>query len=151
MKQERSDYRYRIAAWWTSGQSGIAKSDPAPNAIHFSAAPDGLEGRWTPEELLLASVTGCFTTTFQALALGENCDFIDLDLDATAKVDRVGSAAFFRDIAVHCTVTIANFDDCDRALKLLEAAEDECLIRRALDFPVKFKPHVTVAKVEHSS
>lgn len=150
MRQGGTEHGYRIAAWWTSGRSGIAKSDTAPNAIHFSAPPDGLEGRWTPVELLLASIAGCFTTTFRTLAVRDNCDFVDLELEATAKVAKAGSAGFFNDITVHATVIIADFEDCDRALKLLEAAERECLICRALDFPVKFEPHVQVGEVEHS-
>jgi len=59
------EHAYRVAAWWTSGRTGLAKSDSAPNAIHFTAPTEfgGLEGRWTPEELLLAAVAGCYTTT----------------------------------------------------------------------------------------
>jgi hypothetical protein len=32
-----NEHTYRVVAWWTSGQMGIAKSDSAPNAIHFTA------------------------------------------------------------------------------------------------------------------
>ena len=47
-----NEHKHHVVAWWTSGQAGIAKSDSAPNAIHFTAPPEfgGLEGRWTPEE-----------------------------------------------------------------------------------------------------
>ena len=64
------EHAYRVAAWWTSGRTGLAKSDSAPNAIHFTAPAEfgGLEGRWTPEELLLAAVAGCYTTTVRAIA-----------------------------------------------------------------------------------
>ena len=63
-------HKYHALAWWTSGQTGLAKSDSAPNAIHFSAPPEfgGLDGRWTPEDLLLAALASCFTTTFRAIA-----------------------------------------------------------------------------------
>ncbi|PYX61535.1 MAG: hypothetical protein DMG74_22470, partial [Acidobacteria bacterium] len=60
----KNHHRYRVVAWWTSGQTGIAKSDSAPNAIHFSVSPKflrGLEGRWTPEDLLLCAVASCYT------------------------------------------------------------------------------------------
>lgn len=150
MIQETAEYGYRIAAWWTAGQTGIAKSDTAPSAIHFSASPDGLEGRWTPEELLLASLTGCFTTTFRTFALREKCDFVDLELEATAKVGQIGWAGFFNEITVKSVVTIVNVEDRDRVLKLLEAAERECLIRRTLDFPIRFKAGVNVGVAEHS-
>src|SRR3984893_9436027 len=53
-----NEHKYRVVAWWTSGQTGIAKSNSAPNAIHFTAPPQfgGLEGRWTPEDLLMTAL-----------------------------------------------------------------------------------------------
>src|SRR6478735_7007409 len=61
-------HTYRVTAWWSSERTGLAKSDAAPNAIHFSAPPQfgGMEGRWSPEDLLLSAVASCFTTTFKA-------------------------------------------------------------------------------------
>jgi hypothetical protein len=32
-----NEHKYQVVAWWTSGQTGIAKSESAPNAIHFTA------------------------------------------------------------------------------------------------------------------
>src|SRR5439155_15697303 len=42
-------HHYRVITWWTSGRTGIAKTDSAPNALHFTAPPHfgGLEGRDT--------------------------------------------------------------------------------------------------------
>ena len=70
MSQQSGEHAYRVAAWWTSERSGLAKSDSAPNAVHFTA-PKSLvasKARWTPEELLLAALAGCFTTTLRAVA-----------------------------------------------------------------------------------
>src|SRR3954447_2136413 len=77
------EHAYRVAAWWTSGRTGLAKSDSAPNAIHFTAPTEfgGLEGRWTPEELLLAAIAGCYTTTVRAIAGGAQLDFTDLQVE----------------------------------------------------------------------
>ena len=152
MSQQRTEHEYRVEAWWTSEQTGIAKSATSPNAIHFSAAPDcgGLEGRWTPEELLLASVTACFTTTFRTIASSARFEFTDLEVDAIARVPNVGSAFYFDDIEIRPTLKIGNFEECDRALVLLEKAEDRCLISRALDFPLHFRPQVQVIESEFS-
>ena len=39
-------HQFRAVAWWTSGRTGITKSNSAPNAIHFTApiAFGGMEG-----------------------------------------------------------------------------------------------------------
>lgn len=152
MIHEGTAHEYRVEAWWTSGRTGIAKSDTTPSAIHFSAAPEyeGLESRWTPEELLLASITGCFITTFRAIASSVQFEFTDLEVEAVAKVHRVGSAFYFEDIEIRPTLKIVSLEDCDRALVLLEKAQGRCLISRALDFPLRFHPQVQVIESEFS-
>jgi len=76
-----NEHKHHVVAWWTCGQAGIAKSDSAPNAIHFTAPPEfgGLEGRWTPEDLLMAALASCFTTTFHAIAGCSNFEYTDLE------------------------------------------------------------------------
>src|ERR1700736_3935312 len=76
-------HKYRTVAWWTSGQTGLAKSDSAPNAIHFSAPPEfgGLQDRWTPEDLLLAALASCFTTTFRVIAGYSKFEYTDLQVE----------------------------------------------------------------------
>lgn len=150
MDQQRTAHEYRVEAWWTSGRTGIAKSDTTPNAIHFSTPPEygGLEGRWTPEELLLASITSCFTTTFRTIATSVHFEFTDLEVDALAKVHKVGSAFYFDEIEIRPMLKVRNLEDCDRALVLLERAETSCLISRALDFPLRIQPQVQIVEFE---
>ncbi|HET7441225.1 MAG TPA: OsmC family protein [Terriglobales bacterium] len=144
MNQDKNQHEYHVTAWWTSGRSGLAKSDTAPNAIHFSAPPDGLEGNWTAVELLLASISGCFTTTFRTVASRSACEFTDLEVTANATIHNVSSSSYFDDIEVRPTVKITNIEECDRVLGLLEKAERLCLVARALRFPVKFESQVQV-------
>src|SRR5271157_607143 len=96
------DHAYRVAAWWTSGRTGLAKSDSAPNAIHFTAPTEfgGLEGRWTPEELLLAAIAGCYTTTLRAIAGSAQFDFTDLQVEASGVVRKAESGYNFTQIIV---------------------------------------------------
>ena len=149
MVHERTAHEYRVEAWWTSDGTGIAKSDTTPSAIYF-AAPAESDGRWTPEELLLASITGCFTTTFRTIAGKVKFEFTDLEVDALAKVTKVGSAFYFDDIEIRPTLKIENLEDRDRALALLERAETSCLISRALDFPLRFQAQVQIVESEFS-
>jgi organic hydroperoxide reductase OsmC/OhrA len=152
MVHERTAHEYRVEAWSTSDGTGIAKSDTTPTAIHFSAPPEygGLEGQWTPEELLLASITGCFTTTFRSIASSARLEFTDLEVEALAKVHKVGSAFYFADIEIRPTLKIGNLENCDRALDLLERAETFSQISRALDLPLRFQPQVQIVRSEFS-
>jgi peroxiredoxin-like protein len=142
------DHAYRVAAWWTSGRTGLAKSDSAPNAIHFTAPTEfgGLEGRWTPEELLLAAVAGCFTTTLRAIAGSAHFDFTDLQVEASGTVRRSDSGFSFSEIVVRPNLKIGSSEERDRALDLLKKAEKLCLVSRAIGTPLRFEPQVEVLK-----
>lgn len=93
---------YRVAAWWTSGRSGLGKSDSAPNAIHFTAPREfgGLEGVWTPEELLLAALAGCFTTTLRTIAGSVQFDITDLEVEANGTVRKSEFGYVFSEIVI---------------------------------------------------
>jgi len=142
------EHLYRVAAWWTSGRTGLAKSDSAPNAIHFTAPTEfgGLEGRWTPEELLLAAVAGCFTTTLRAIAGSAKFDFTDLQVEAMGTVRRIDSGYSFSEIVVRPNLKISCLEDRNRALDLLRKAEELCLVARALGNIVTFEPQLEVLK-----
>ena len=147
MSQPTGEHSYRVAAWWTSGRTGLAKSDSAPNAIHFTAPKefDGLEGRWTPEELLLAAIAGCFTTTLRSIA-GNQFDFKDLQVEASGTIRKAQSGYGFSEIVIHPTLKIACSEDRERALDLLKKAERLCLVSRAIATTLRFEPKIEVAE-----
>ena len=146
--------KYRVAAWWSSGRTGLAKSDSAPNVIHFTAPPEfgGLEGRWTPEDLLLSAVASCYTTTFQALAEHSRLEYADLEVEVEGSVRKVDSGYSFNQIAIRPNLTISSDEDHARALRLLQKAKTVCLVARALAVEQKFEPRVQVgeSRVEYS-
>ena len=142
------EHAYRVAAWWTSGRAGLAKSDSAPNAIHFTAPTEfgGLEGRWTPEELLLAALAGCYTTTVRAIAGAAQFNFTDLQVEASGTVRKGEAGWTFSQIVVRPNLKIASSEQKERALDLLKRAEQMCLVSRAIGTAMKFEPQLEVVK-----
>jgi organic hydroperoxide reductase OsmC/OhrA len=143
-----NEYKHRVVAWWTSGQTGLAKSDSAPNAIHFAAPAQfgGLEGRWTPEDLLMSAVASCFTTTFHAIAGSSKFDYNDLEVEAEGLVRKTGSGYSFSEIVLRPSLTIPNEDSRERAVILLEKAKELCLVSRALATPQKFETRIRIGR-----
>jgi organic hydroperoxide reductase OsmC/OhrA len=142
-------HSYRVTAWWTSGRTGLAKSETAPNAIHFTAPAQfgGVEGRWTPEELLLVAVAGCFTTTLRSIASSTNFDYADLEVEACASLRKMGSGYNFSEIVIRPILRIPNEAERGLALDLLKKAHRICLVSRALAIPMRFEPQLEVANV----
>jgi peroxiredoxin-like protein len=139
-----NEHKYRVVAWWTSGQTGIAKSDSTPNAIHFTAPPQfgGLEGRWTPEDLLMTALASCFTTTFHAVARSSKFEYTDLAVEAQGTVRKTDTGYCFSEIVIRPSLTIPDEEQRERAMSLLHKAQALCLVSRALATAQKFEARV---------
>ena len=137
-------HNYRIKAWWTSGRTGIANCDSAPNAIHFTAPAQfgGLEGRWTSEDLLLTAIGSCFATTFRALADYSQLNYVDLEVEVAGTVQKASSGYIFNEIVTRPRLTIRRENDEDRALRLLHKTQELCLVTRTLSTRHTFDPNV---------
>ena len=146
-------YEYYVSAWWSSGRNGLAKADRSPVAIHFAAPVEfgGMEGRWTPEELLLAAVASCFTTTLGAIASRARVELTDLHVGASASVRRSPSGYAIDEIILQPSVRIVSADDADRVLALMHKAENLCLVAKSLGIPVKITPKLDHAVAWHKA
>jgi organic hydroperoxide reductase OsmC/OhrA len=143
------EHIYRVTAWWAAGQSGITKSESAPNAIHFAAPPQfgGLEGRWTPEDLLLSAVASCFTTTFQAIAGYSRFEYTDLEVSVEGTVAKTSSGYGFTAVVIRPKLTIADEEGQTRGLELLKKTKSLCLVSRALGIAQEFEPRIETGKM----
>jgi organic hydroperoxide reductase OsmC/OhrA len=141
-------HQFRVVAWWASGRTGLAKSGSAPNALHFTAPPafGGLEGRWTPEDLLLCAIASCYTTTFRALAESSKFKYTDLQVEVESAISKAETGYSFGEVLIRAILTIPQEEDQAQALKLLHKAKGLCLVSRALAVEPQFEPRVQVAE-----
>ncbi|MGA7169743.1 MAG: OsmC family protein [Candidatus Sulfotelmatobacter sp.] len=139
--------QFRVLAWWSSGRSGIAQSDSAPNTIHFASPPafGGMDGRWTPEDLLLGAIASSYTTTFRTLAENAKFEHTDFQVEIEGVVKNAPTGYSFTEIAIRAHLVIPDETERSRALKLLNTAKNLCLVSRALAVQQVFEPVVAVA------
>ena len=145
-----AEYTYRVSAWWTSGRTGLAKCESSPNTIHFSEAAElgGLQGRWTPEQLLLCSLAGCFTTTFNDVARAAKFDYTDLEVEIEGTVRRSRTAgSSFNEILLRPRLTVNSEDQREAGLNLLRRTKAICMISRAITVPQTLEPTVETGKI----
>lgn len=140
--------KFRVVAWWASGRTGIVKSSSAPNAIHFTAPPafGGLEGRWTPEDLLLGAIASCYTTTFRAVAENSKFEYTDLQIEVEGGIRKSDTGYSLGEVVIRVRLMIPHAAEEARALKLLHKAENLCLVARALSVERRFEPTVKVSE-----
>jgi len=145
-----SEYTYRVSAWWTSGRTGLAKCESSPNTIHFSEAAElgGLQGRWTPEQLLLCALAGCFTTTFHDVARSAKFAYMDLEVEIEGSVRRSRSTGCnFNEILIRPRLKVQGEDQCEAGLQLLRRTKSVCMISRAITVPQTLEPVVEPVKL----
>ena len=141
-------HRFRVVAWWASGRTGLAKSSSAPNALHFTSPPafGGLEGRWTPEDLLLCAIASCFTTTFRTLAEYSKFVYTDLQVEVDGGISKADTGYSFGEVVIRANLEIPQEEERAKGLKLLHKAKGLCLVSRALSLEQRFEPRIHVGE-----
>jgi len=87
---------------------------------------------WSPETLLTASVAGCFVLTFRAIARASRLDWVSLNVDVEGTLDHTDGPTRFTGFVVHAVLSVPEGTDQAKARRLLEKAEEGCLITSSL-------------------
>ena len=93
---------------------------------------DGPGNQWSPEGLLTAAVADCFVLSFRAIATASKYPWINLESRTEGTLDRVDGKMRFTRFDTHAKLQVPPGADIERAKKLLEKAEFNCLIANSL-------------------
>jgi organic hydroperoxide reductase OsmC/OhrA len=89
---------------------------------------DGPEGYWSPETLLVSSVSDCFILTFRGVAKANKLEWTSLKVETEGVLDRVDRVTSFTQFNVKATLVVPAGTDEEKAHRLLERAKQGCLI-----------------------
>ncbi len=139
-------YSYKAAAHWTNHKRGIVEGEAIPRTINFAAPPEfgGEPGLWTPEHLLLAAVSTCYVATLRAVAEASKLEFDGIEVPLEGKIEKLDGGFKFTRITLRPQVTIHNEQDRERVGRVLEKAEQVCLVSRSLDCDIALEPKIVV-------
>lgn len=110
------------------------------------AAPkefDGPGDKWSPEELLVASVADCLILTFRAVANASKLEWTELSCEATGTLEMVEKKPQFTKFLINASLTIKSQEDKDKAKQLLEKAESICLITNSLTAKTSLEANIS--------
>jgi peroxiredoxin-like protein len=105
----------------------------------ITAPPEQFGGpgdRWSPETLFVAAVADCFALTFRAVAQANELDWQSLACDASGKLDKADGKLGFSSIEINARLELLRHDDERKARRLLQKAEENCLISNSINCPV---------------
>ncbi|MEM9315676.1 MAG: OsmC family protein [Pseudomonadota bacterium] len=130
---EAFPHNYRVSGSATS-DNHVALTAPGLSEI-VSAPPAEFGGpgdKWSPETLLVGAVADCFILTFRAVAQASKLEWVHLECHVTGTLDRIERAMRFTGINVEATLEVPAGTDIEKAKKLLQKAEQGCLITNSL-------------------
>ena len=99
------------------------------------APPIGFNGPgdiWSPEDLLMASVASCTILSFKAIARASKLDWVNISCVSSGILDRIERKTQFTEINTKAILTIPEGGNVEKAIKLLDKAEETCLISNSL-------------------
>lgn len=132
-------YDYNVDINWENSRKGMLCSPELnkKNSVCIEVAtppefPKGIDGIWSPEHLLVASLSGCLMTTFLAKAKNSTLEFESFTCHAKGKLEMVEGKLMMSDILLKPTVVIHNEQYKSKAIRILKKAENECLISNSI-------------------
>ena len=118
-------------------------SQGLPTLVTAPPAEFGGPGtHWSPETLLVAAVADCFTLGFKMIAQASRLEWSRLEVNVSGKLDRIDKKMKFTELDIVANVTVPEAQ-ASKAPRILEKAEENCLITNSLSANVRFTGNVT--------
>lgn len=139
-------HHYRTTAS-ASHDSTVELTSPGLDALE-SAGPAEFGGPgdlWSPETLLSAAIADCFILSFRAIARASKFEWISLRCEVDAVLDRVEKVTRFTEIEETVVLEVPAGTDEAKAMRLLERAEQVCLITNSMTATTHLDATVRVA------
>ena len=138
---------YNVDINWKSGRTGEMTSPELTTAVEVATPPqfpNGVEGIWSPEHLFTAAVASCLMTTFVAIAENSKLQFKEFACKSGGKLDRVEGKFLMTEVILEPTVVILNEEDREKAERVLQKAEANCLISNSVNSKITMTPKIVV-------
>ena len=107
--------------------------------------PKGIPGIWTPEHLFTAAVSSCLMTTFLAIAENSKLDFVHFECSSKGKLEQIDGKFLMTEVILEPVVTIKNESEREKAEKVLQKSEANCLISNSVKSKITMISEIKLA------
>jgi organic hydroperoxide reductase OsmC/OhrA len=139
-------HRYQVSLDLTGADKNEIRADG--KAVLFGGSPPQFDGtdpsRWSPEHLLLASLTQCLTLTFVALAKRPGIVPVSWHADAESVLEKTKEGLVFTSYLVKIKTSVPA-DKVDETKRLLTLIKKYCIVSNALKVPATVESEVSAA------
>lgn len=148
--QNSDEHLYDVKIRWKEGRIGVMSSSNLDDEIQVATPPEfpgGVEGIWSPEHLFTAAVSGCFMTSFTAIAENSKFEFEALEVESEGVMSKVDGKFVMSKVILKPVLSIRDESQLKKAHRLLEKAEQICLISRSIKSEIELEPEVRVVSL----
>lgn len=146
------EHLYETSVKWQSDRKGIMSSPDLRSSIEVATPPQfpkGIEGIWSPEHLFVSAINSCLMTTFLSIAENSKLEFESFNSRAIGKLEMIDGKYLMSQITLMPIVAISDERHKERAEKILQKSEANCLISNSIKSAIIFLPEVKVnAKID---
>ncbi|MBS1636718.1 MAG: OsmC family protein [Bacteroidetes bacterium] len=138
---------YEMSVNWQSDRKGLMTSPELTASIEVATPPQfpkGIEGIWSPEHLFVAAINSCLMTTFLSIAENSKLEFTNFSSRAHGKLEIVDGKYMMSEVTLMPVVHITDPQQKDRAERVLQKSEANCLISNSVKSTIVFKPEIIV-------
>ena len=133
----RKEFHFPLTVEWTGERRVAARVDGKP-VIEITPPPvfRGTDpSTWSPEDFFVAAAASCLAVTFTGIADRAGLEYDRLAVDADGVCGRRPDGGFgFTSLWLR--VELETTADPEHARRLVERAEDACLVANSLDVPI---------------
>lgn len=133
-----------LASGGKAGSVVVSGKDLPPLDTQSPPEFGGPKGVWTPENMLSAAVANCFVLSFRAIARASKFEWVSLECKVDGILDRPERVTYFTTFNIDAVLTVPEGAKAEIAQRLLEKAEDICLITASLKSEVVLRTEVRV-------
>lgn len=141
-------HQYEVDVEWTKNRKGIISSPELSQKIEIATPPDfpkGVPNIWSPEHLFVAAVNSCLMNTFFAIAENSDLQYLSFNSNAIGIVEKVKDNYLVTEIKIKLVLTISDVADSEKALRIIEMSEKNCLISNSVKTTIFLDPKIVLA------
>lgn len=138
---------YNVNISWKQDRKGEMSSLELSQSVEIATPPQfpkGLEDIWSPEHLFTAAVSSCLMTTFLAIAENSKLEFVNFECSSKGKLEQVEGKFLMTEVILEPVVTIKNESDREKAERVLQKSEANCLISNSVKSKITMIPQISL-------
>lgn len=126
-------HNYKVKSIGANSGTVVLSSPGLPPLDTAPPAEFGGPGNvWSPETLFAGAVADCYILSFRAVSQARKFEWINLECDVDAILDKPERSAVFTQLNIKVKLTITAGSNVAEAERLLNKAKDICLITNSM-------------------